>query len=326
MYSDKLLSNKVQKAEEEHTCVLCGEKIYAGEECNILHWETNYGRTFYNYLHLRCNNIVEKYCIENKHYMYADISPEMVESWLKSVYCDNCIEKSICNDVGIFKCEIILRKIYEKWREAQKNGSTCYHQAKYDDGKVRPSLVPPQIIWDIAQVREYGAQKYGDTENWRNVELQRYIDAFYRHWLAFIEVGCWPGGGEKKTKEIAFEGTLIASYTNYNGAAIVEDSGTDWKIYKLKSGNFMVYWKDWTYREDEDIFADYVIFSRLPEAGIFLLGSTTVAASDPIPNDLIEIAANTIDAEIVDYVEYPADGVRYHKIFWERGTGNGMGN
>lgn len=59
-------------------------------------------------------------------------------------------------------------------------------QAKRDAGKPRPSLVPPQIIWDIAEVREYGNAKYGDPDNWRQVELQRYIDALYRNMLAFV--------------------------------------------------------------------------------------------------------------------------------------------
>jgi hypothetical protein len=139
-----------------------------------------------------------------------------------------------------------------------------------------------------------------------------------------LEVGCWPGGGEKKTKEIAFEGTLIAAYTDFNGAAVVDDSGTDWKIYRLKSGNFMVYWKDWTYREDEDIFADYTIFSKLPDAGIILLGSTTAAESEPIPDSLIESAADAIGLVSVEYGEYTDDGVKYHKIYG--GMDNGMGD
>ena len=59
--------------------------------------------------------------------------------------------------------------------------------AKDDKGKLKLSLTPPQIIRDIAVVREYGVEKYHDPENWRKVEMQRYIDAFFRHWLAFIE-------------------------------------------------------------------------------------------------------------------------------------------
>ena len=59
--------------------------------------------------------------------------------------------------------------------------------AKDDKGKLKLSLVPVQIIRDIAEVREYGTKKYHAPDNWKQVELQRYIDAFYRHWLCFIE-------------------------------------------------------------------------------------------------------------------------------------------
>lgn len=59
--------------------------------------------------------------------------------------------------------------------------------AKADAGKLQLSLVPTQIIRDAAEVRTYGTQKYGDPENWRRVEMQRYIDALYRHFLAFVD-------------------------------------------------------------------------------------------------------------------------------------------
>ena len=58
---------------------------------------------------------------------------------------------------------------------------------KDDQGKVKLSLTPGQIIRDVALVREYGVKKYHDPDNWKKVELERYIDAFYRHWLAFVE-------------------------------------------------------------------------------------------------------------------------------------------
>lgn len=56
---------------------------------------------------------------------------------------------------------------------------------KADAGKPRLCLVPPQIIFDIAEVREYGNRKYSDPGSWRRVEIDRYIDAAYRHFLAF---------------------------------------------------------------------------------------------------------------------------------------------
>ena len=59
--------------------------------------------------------------------------------------------------------------------------------AKQDAGKLRLSLVPPQIIRDVAEVREYGCKKYKDPDNWKRVEIKRYRDAAYRHLLAYIE-------------------------------------------------------------------------------------------------------------------------------------------
>ena len=59
-------------------------------------------------------------------------------------------------------------------------------QAKADAGKPRLTLVPPQIVWDIAAVREFGTRKYKDPENWRRVEPQRYKDAAFRHLMAYL--------------------------------------------------------------------------------------------------------------------------------------------
>lgn len=59
--------------------------------------------------------------------------------------------------------------------------------AKADAGKLQLSLVPTQIIRDIAAIRMYGNQKYGDPDNWKTVSPQRYRDAFFRHWLAYVD-------------------------------------------------------------------------------------------------------------------------------------------
>ena len=60
-------------------------------------------------------------------------------------------------------------------------------KAKADAGKPKLSLVPPQIIFDIAAVREFGNSKYGDSENWKTVEVERYRDAAFRHLLRYIQ-------------------------------------------------------------------------------------------------------------------------------------------
>lgn len=57
--------------------------------------------------------------------------------------------------------------------------------AKDDTGKPKLSLVPVDIIYGIAKVREYGNQKYADggVDNWKAVDPARWRDALYRHLL-----------------------------------------------------------------------------------------------------------------------------------------------
>lgn len=60
-------------------------------------------------------------------------------------------------------------------------------EAKADSGKPRVTLVPRKMIYDIARIREYGNRKYGDPENWRTVDPERYRDAMMRHMLAYLD-------------------------------------------------------------------------------------------------------------------------------------------
>jgi hypothetical protein len=60
--------------------------------------------------------------------------------------------------------------------------------AKADAGKPRLSLVPRQIIWDIAAAREYAVNgKYRNPNNWRRVSVERYRDALYRHFMKYLD-------------------------------------------------------------------------------------------------------------------------------------------
>lgn len=68
--------------------------------------------------------------------------------------------------------------------------------AKADYGKAKLSLVPQAIIWDVAAIREYGTKKYGDPDNWRNVEPQRYVNALLRHISAYVDD---PDGVDKES-------------------------------------------------------------------------------------------------------------------------------
>lgn len=62
-------------------------------------------------------------------------------------------------------------------------------KAKSDAGKPQLSLVPRRIIFDIAKIREYGNSKYpeGGKDNWKQVEPERYRDAAFRHFLAYLD-------------------------------------------------------------------------------------------------------------------------------------------
>ena len=68
----------------------------------------------------------------------------------------------------------------EAWEAMNKQ------EAKADAGKPRPTLVPVSLIEAVAGIREYGVAKYKDPDNWKRVEPERYRDAMFRHWLAYL--------------------------------------------------------------------------------------------------------------------------------------------
>ncbi len=58
---------------------------------------------------------------------------------------------------------------------------------KADAGKPRLTLVPRKIIYAIARIREFGCKKYKEPNSWRSVELDRYRDAAYRHFMKYLD-------------------------------------------------------------------------------------------------------------------------------------------
>lgn len=97
---------------------------------------------------------------------------------------DGDIEK--CKEIPTF-CGECWNQEYKEAEEEKLKEPEPNQAAKSDAGKPRLSLVPMQIIWDIAEIREYGIKKYKDPDNWKRVELDRYVDALLRHTLAFVE-------------------------------------------------------------------------------------------------------------------------------------------
>lgn len=94
--------------------------------------------------------------------------------------------------------QLVIRKTIELYvrgaekvittRETYQINEDGYNQtAKADKGKLQITLVPRQIIRDIAEVRMYGNKKYHDPNNWKQVEIERYKDALCRHLLAYLD-------------------------------------------------------------------------------------------------------------------------------------------
>lgn len=87
------------------------------------------------------------------------------------------IHFSFGNESGLNASD--LNKGHESFGDSQ--------EAKADNGKAKLSLVPMEIMYAVARVREYGVKKYGSKENWKAVNPDRYKDALLRHISAYIE-------------------------------------------------------------------------------------------------------------------------------------------
>ena len=122
-------------------------------------------------------------CIRPKRTKAKDTKAETTCS-NEPMHCDTCANRFKRDDGTVYcaaeKCFWAPSEEYEAYLKNKQ-------EAKADAGKVRLCLVPRKIIWYIGKIREYGNKKYGDPENWRKVDIQRYRDAAYRHWLAYLD-------------------------------------------------------------------------------------------------------------------------------------------
>ena len=144
----------------------------------------------------------------------------------------NCKELSVFDYIYTYPNEAarlmgyeVVEEMRQEMREPQLNAGDKEEantdkpdqQAKSDQGKPCPSLVPVSLIEAVTAIRMYGSQKYGDPENWRKVEPQRYRDALYRHWLAYLK-------GEKCDQE---SGLPHLWHLACNAAFLIEMEETD---------------------------------------------------------------------------------------------------
>ena len=58
---------------------------------------------------------------------------------------------------------------------------------KHDGGKLRYDLVEPTTIESLAKVMTYGQEKGYKEHSWKNVKRERYIAAFYRHFIEYLK-------------------------------------------------------------------------------------------------------------------------------------------
>lgn len=118
--------------------------------------------------------------------------------------------------------EALNNAVKEHMRETIK-AALNKQQAKADAGKPQLTLVPRKILFDIARVREYGTKKYGDPENWKQVDKQRYKDAAFRHFCAYLDD---PQGVDEESglPHLAHLACNIAFLCEMEGA---ERNGTD---------------------------------------------------------------------------------------------------
>ena len=88
--------------------------------------------------------------------------------------------------------------------------------AKDTNGKAKITLAPMQILKDIAEVREYGVKKYGSVDSWKEVPIEDYRDALFRHLLEYIKdpSGVDKESGIKHYKHIACNLAFICEMEN----------------------------------------------------------------------------------------------------------------
>ena len=121
--------------------------------------------------------------------MNDEIKTEDIIKSLRTCAQGNPDACAACVYYGIATCyEELCEEAADRLEHSANAGKMAPDDtAKADAGKPRPTLVPTSLIRAVTAVREYGTAKYHDPENWRTVEPQRYRDALYRHWLAYLE-------------------------------------------------------------------------------------------------------------------------------------------
>lgn len=101
--------------------------------------------------------------------------------------------------------------------------------AKDDFGKLQLTLVPREIIRNIATIRMYGNAKYpdGGVDNWKSVSPERYRDALFRHLLAYLDDpnGCDAESGYPHLWHIACNVAFLCEFAKEDSVHWLSERG-----------------------------------------------------------------------------------------------------
>ena len=165
---------------------------------------------------------------------------------------------------------------------------------KADAGKLKLTLVPRQIIKDICEVREYGNAKYpeGGPDNWKQVDIQRYRDALFRHFMAYLDDphGVDEESGIKHYKHMACNMAFLCEMENKN----IRKTAT--AMYDPESNTIFVRHNGyWNYKDNEIFSGEYFCSECRTRAEVDLYGEWIL--SDYCPHCGAKMLAAQINNE-----------------------------
>ena len=110
--------------------------------------------------------------------LQARVIDELYDDYIRKSQCENNLKKAEAKRGLRAETPVLNEYIFAQDQKA-----------KADYGKEELTLVPRRIIHDICAIRMYGNRKYpeGGPDNWKQVEIERYRNAAYRHFLAYID-------------------------------------------------------------------------------------------------------------------------------------------
>ena len=142
--------------------------------------------------------------------------------WIYGFYTYGCKPSKFAREKQIYPSPYNINEIMDTgaWKELKKHLNTeplddteeleqdrerLRKFAKDTKGKAKISLVPMQILTDVAEVREYGVKKYGSVDSYKEVPIEDYRDALLRHIIEYIKdpSGVDSESGIKHYKHIA---------------------------------------------------------------------------------------------------------------------------